>query len=219
VWGGASWNKLGRFPHAGVKLIDFSPCEKYLVTASPQYQDNDNPKDPQCIIVWDVRTGKKLRGFLVQTVGGAPISWPLFKCSFDDKYLARISEDTISIYETPSLDLLDKKSLKIPGVKDFAWSPSDHIISYFVPEANDKPASVVLVEIPSRKERRQKSLFSVSDCKMHWQSSGDFLCVKVDRHTKTKKTTYTDFELFRIREKGIPIEQLEIKETIVAFAW
>jgi uncharacterized protein with WD repeat len=56
-------------------------------------------------------------------------------------------------------------------------------------------------------------------CKMHWQSSGDYLCVKVDRHTKTKKSTYTNFELFRIREKDIPIEQLEIKDQIVAFAW
>ncbi len=38
-----------RFQHPGVKLLDFSPKENYLVTVSPQFQANDNPKDPQ---VW-----------------------------------------------------------------------------------------------------------------------------------------------------------------------
>ena len=41
---------------------------------------------------------------------------------------------------------------------------------------------------------------------MVWQSAGDYLAVRVDRHTKTKKSTYAGFELFRIREKDIPIE-------------
>jgi translation initiation factor 3 subunit B len=50
IWGGAKWEKLMRFPHPGVKLIDFSPNEKYLVTASPQFQENDNPKDPQVVL-------------------------------------------------------------------------------------------------------------------------------------------------------------------------
>lgn len=54
---------------------------------------------------------------------------------------------------------------------------------------------------------------------MHWQADGKYLCVKVDRHSKTKKTTFVNFELFRIHEKDIPIELLEIKDTVVAFAW
>jgi uncharacterized protein with WD repeat len=60
---------------------------------------------------------------------------------------------------------------------------------------------VSLVSIPSREELRQKNLFSVSDCKMYWQSNGEYLAVKVDRYTKTKKSTYTGFELFRVKER------------------
>lgn len=52
---------------------------------------------------------------------------------------------------------------------------------------------------------------------MHWQSKGDYVCVKVERIQKKKKTTY--FELFRTREKGVPIEVLELNQNIVAFAW
>ena len=34
---------------------------------------------------------------------------------------------------------------------------------------------------------RTKNLFSVIDLKMHWQSSGEHLCVKVDRYNRAKK--------------------------------
>lgn len=57
---------------------------------------------------------------------------------------------------------------------------------------------------------------------MYWQSNGDYLAVKVDRYTKTKKSTYTGFELFRIKERDIPIEVLELEnknDKIIAFAW
>lgn len=57
------------------------------------------------------------------------------------------------------MGLLDKKSLKVTNIKDFSWSPSDNIIAYWVPEDNNVPARVVLVELPSRKELRVKNLF------------------------------------------------------------
>eukprot|EP01111_Echinosteliopsis_oligospora_P019351 TRINITY_DN933_c0_g2_i1.p1 TRINITY_DN933_c0_g2~~TRINITY_DN933_c0_g2_i1.p1 ORF type:complete len:700 (+),score=232.01 TRINITY_DN933_c0_g2_i1:67-2100(+) len=220
LWGGEKWTRQARFQHPGVKLIDFSPNEQYMVSVSPQFLENDDKKDPKCIIVWDVRTGNKLRGFPgVPPSPTVPSPWPVFQWSHDDKYLAKIGEDVISIYETPSLGLLDKQSLKATGVRDFTWSPTDNIISYFIPEAGSIPARVVLVSIPSRKELRQKNAVGVKDCKLHWQSAGKYLCVKVDRMNKNKKTTQVNFEIFRIKEKDIPVEALEIKETVHAFAW
>jgi len=116
---------------------------------------------------------------------------------------------------------MDKQSLKIPGVKDFCWSPKQNIISYMVPERENgnAPAKVVLVEIPSRKELRQKNMFNVINCKMHWQSKGKYLAVKIDQHGKNKKNTFVNFELFRVLEKDIPIENLELKDPVHAFAW
>lgn len=70
--------------------------------------------------------------------------------------------------------------------RDFSWSPTDDIIAYWVPEQSNTPARVTLIEIPSRLELCVRNLFNVADCKMHWQKSGDYLCVKVDRY-KTKK--------------------------------
>ncbi|KAI9611025.1 hypothetical protein H4Q26_008872 [Puccinia striiformis f. sp. tritici PST-130] len=48
----------------------------------------------------------------------------MFKWSGDDHYLARVTPgQAISVYETPGMGLLDKKSIKIEGVVDFEWCP------------------------------------------------------------------------------------------------
>ncbi|KAG9292843.1 hypothetical protein G9A89_016205 [Geosiphon pyriformis] len=247
LWGGSSWNKIIRFVHPGVKLIDFSPDERYLVTWSNEpitFGPNIGPGMPfgtedegNQTIIWDVHSGTLLRSFPSSTTpDGAPnkITWPMFKWSSSDKYFARLSpKQLISVYETPEMGLLGKKSIKIDEVEDFEWAPSsekdldkngdkkvrEDLISFWTPEIGNQPARVTLMQIPSKEIVRTKNLFNVSDCKMHWQSNGDFLCVKVDRHTKTKKSTFANLEIFRIREKDIPVEVIEIKDTVIAFAW
>ncbi|XP_067006456.1 eukaryotic translation initiation factor 3 subunit B [Anabrus simplex] len=221
LWGGSSFVQITRFSHNGVQFLDFSPCEKYLVTYSPHVEDH--PGDQKKLIVWDIRTGLEKRTF----VPDGPAVWPIFRWSHDDKYFARIGEHMLSVYETPSFGLLDKKSIKIAGIRDFSWSPSDNVLAYWMAEDKDVPARVTLLEIPSRNEIRSKNLFNVADCKMHWQKSGDYLCVNVNRYTKiTKKDKdikysgmYYNFEIFHMREKQIPVDSVEIKETIHAFAW
>ena len=52
LWGGEDFHQLQRFAHAGVEFIDFSPCEKYLVTFSPRLANSD---EPTAIIIWDTR--------------------------------------------------------------------------------------------------------------------------------------------------------------------
>merc|ERR1711957_953287 len=71
---------------------------------------------------------------------------------------------------------------------------------------------------------RQKNLFNVTGCSMQWQDRGQYLGVKVTRHTKSKKTLYNNLELFRLDEAtkdvtNIPVEMLDVKDAIMAFAW
>jgi translation initiation factor 3 subunit B len=234
VWGGSSFNRLMRYSHPQVKLIDFSPGERFLVTYSSH--EPSNPRDTHKVLlnIFDVRTGKVMRDFkgsadefAVGGTGGVTgVSWPVFRWGGgkDDKYFARIGKNVISVYETDTFTLIDKKSIKVENVMDISWSPTDPILALFVPElgGGNQPARVSLIQIPGKEELRQKNLFSVSDCKMYWQSCGEYLAVKVDRYTKTKKSTYTGFELFRIKERDIPIEVLELEnknDKIIAFAW
>lgn len=223
LWGGPEFNQLFKFAHEGVTWIDFSPCEKYLVTLSQALMLTGQEN---AIIVWDIRMQAIKRSFSVENIQS--VSWPIFKWSSDDKYFARIQSDSLFIYETETFSLLEKKSIKVPGICNFSWSPSQNILAYWVAEDQNVPARVVLLEVPSKRELRSKNLFSVADCKMHWQKNGDYLCVKVDRYTKAKKDEkdtlkytglYYNFELFHLREKQIPVDSIEIKEAVVAFQW
>lgn len=215
LWGGERFQEMGRFSHPGVKLIDFSPMENYVVTCNPQYPDS-----PECIIVWDVHTGKKLRAF----DGGSVASWPAFHWSHDEKYIARIAkkkttgDDVISVYQVPDMGLLDKKSIKATGVREIQWSPSDNVIAYWTPSKETQPASAALISIPSREQIAQKHLYRVTDVKMHWHNRGDYLCVKMTRHVSKKHFT-SNFEIFRMRGKDVPVETLETTDRITAFAW
>ncbi|XP_018573654.1 eukaryotic translation initiation factor 3 subunit B [Anoplophora glabripennis] len=223
LWAGPNFSQYKRFAHPGVQFIDFSPCEKYLVTYSPQ-GDPHNAEQKR-IIIWDIRTGLEKRSFNPE----GPSAWPIFRWSHDDKYFARIGQnnDALQVYETPSFGLLDKKSIKVNGIRDFNWSPTDNVVAYWVAEDKDVPASVTLQELPNRNEIRKKNLFNVADCKIHWQKSGDYLCVKVDRYSKVRKEKseikysgmYCNFEIFHMREKQIPVDSVECKEPIQAFAW
>jgi translation initiation factor 3 subunit B len=191
--------------------VVFSPQENYLLT------NNEDPADPAAIKVYHIPTGNLMRAFPLFP-DGVPTDQPPppFLWSHDDKYLARMGNGLISIFETPSMRLLDKRSLAAEGICEFQWSPKANVLAYWAPEQNNSPAHVDLVEIPSRKQLRQKNLFNVSRCSMVWQDQGEYLAVKVTRHTKSKKTHYNNIELFRLNETGIPVEMLDTKDAVMA---
>lgn len=45
-----------------------------------------------------------------------------------------------------------------------------------------------------------------ADVRLFWHPQGEYLAVQVDRFTKTKKSTFTAFELFSVKERDIPME-------------
>jgi translation initiation factor 3 subunit B len=217
LWGGPSWKKINRFTHPNVTNIDFSPNEKYLVTwSNDPFKVADGQLHALC--VWDVLTGALLRSFPAPNQdkkSSEPIGWPLLKWSHDDQYVARMvagASGTIYVYEAQTMSLLGKKSIKVENLKEFHWSPSENTISYWTPEIGNIPARVTLMSIPSRVVTRTKNFFNVIDCKLYWQPAGDYLLVRVDR-SKSKTMTITSFEVFRMREKDIPIDVMELKAT------
>lgn len=122
-------------------MIDFSPCENYLVTWShdpisvpsnlPQGPEFFSPEDEgNNIAVWDIKSGQLLRTFPTTAYENEDpamkkqMQWPALKWSSDDKFVARVTPGQhISVYELPTMGLHDKKSLKIEGVVDFEWCP------------------------------------------------------------------------------------------------
>jgi len=223
LWGGEKYEKIARFPSPGVEMILFSPEENYMLTS------NNNRRDPEAIKIFSVETRKLIRSlplfppkYLPDNLTDSELQQippPAFHWSHDDKYLARMGKDLISVYETPSLRLLEKRSLTANGIREFQFSPRANILAYWAPEDGNAPAHVDLIELPSRRKIRQKNLFNVTKCSMVWQNEGRFLGVKVTRHTKSKKTLYNYLELFRLEDSGVPVEMLDVKDAVMAFAW
>lgn len=181
-------------------------------------------KNTEAIKVFDLKTAKCARAFpYIHVPAEAENHWPNFKWSHDDKFFARVDKkegvELISVYETNTFRLLDKKSIRAQGCKKMSWSPNENIIAFWTPENGNIPARITLMEIPSRTIVRQKVLYSVVGCEMYWHPSGDFLCVRVTRHTKSKKSTFTNFEVFRMRDSNIPVETFRIDHEIKAVAW
>jgi translation initiation factor 3 subunit B len=246
IWGGDGMQNLGRLKHDcrnqrekqnnenGVNRLSFSPCERFMVTC------NERPREQgeSTVIVWDLATKKALRQMPLTFTKQGPMPPPghpderqlhpnYFRWSPDGNYLAHMAGEEkggifennslIKVYSLPSMTLLDSKSLRCNGVKDFQWSPTDNVISYWAAESGNQPARVSLIELPSRKEVLQKNLFNVKQCLLTWHEGGDYLAVTVVHHTKSKKTEFMNLNLFRIREAGIPVETLEIGQKQIMF--
>lgn len=61
-----------------------------------------------------------------------------------------------------------------------------------------------------------------AEVRIYWHPQGDYVAVQVDRYTKTRKSTYTSFELFSVKDKDIPMEVLELPnktDKVTDFAW
>ena len=150
---------------------------------SPDDQGNN-------VAVWDIKTGRLLRTFLIESDDKKQLQWRALKWSSDEKYIARMTPgQQISIYELPNMGLQGKKSMKIEGVVDFEWCPQgdkdkdesekatksgkpskvkENMLAYWTPEVSNQPARVTVINFPSRSVLRQKNLFNVSDVSKHF---------------------------------------------------
>jgi translation initiation factor 3 subunit B len=231
LWGGESWHKLCRFPHVNVKGAFFSPRETFVVTQSAF--DASNPQEPN-VLVWHVQTGKVMRGFVCDELGGdvgALEGQSVLEWSFDDSHVSRVSGSTgaITIYAvdaggTAAFSLLENGVISQQrGVRAVSWSPVDLSLVYWVPGTENAPARVSLWSLPHGQIIRTKNLFNVQDVSVHWQCDGDLLAVKVDRFAhKNRKNLTSSVELFRLRVRDVPVEVVEfpgLMERIDHFSW
>ncbi|UKZ54275.1 Translation initiation factor 3 subunit b [Trichoderma virens] len=222
LWAGSSWSRAARFAHPFVNLVAFSPNEKYIVTWSnrpisipetghPALSVDDEGKN---YVIWDIETATPLRSF-------ANLDAPKGEEGKPPPKDAVACVQVVCGRQT---------SIKIEGVVDFDWAPAtpqregvktyEQLFTFWQPGTGSNPAKVGLMSIPSKEVVRSLNLFNVSDAKLHWQSDAAYLCVKVDRHSKSKKSQATTLEIFRVKEKGIPVEVVDtIKDTVINFAW
>ncbi|SCU96120.1 LAMI_0F05270g1_1 [Lachancea mirantina] len=239
-WGGKNFERLKRFFHPDTKALAVSPTEKYLVTLSPQpisipeHAPEDFPFGPDSVghqlAIWDIAMGVCVKTFALPP--GQRLHWPMVKWSYDDRYCARLGPNALAVYDTENnFELVSGKILKIEGIMDFSFAPAgvklavnrnnelSSVLAYWTPESNNQSCKATIMEIPTRRVLRTVNLVQVSDVSLHWQDQAEYLCVKVDRHTKSGKTIFTNLEIAKLTEKDVPVEKVEMKDHGFSFGW
>jgi translation initiation factor 3 subunit B len=150
--------------------------------------------------------------------------WPLVQFSADETMMARLGEDCVQVYGMlpDQVELIDNRAVVVPAALGFEWSPAAaNLLAVWAPEEGQSPARVLLLEMPSRRELRQKALYSVANIELIWHPQGKYLACRVERFTRSRKGRFTNFEIFRVNEKDVPVEILEFSERdkVLAFAW
>jgi len=220
LWAGPQFLKKMRFAHESVKYIQFSPTEDHLLTWNGAHQSEN---DDNAVRIFRVLTGECVRKCRTPAVAPLGTEFPHFLWSNDGKYFAECNDAAIMVRDTETFELIKdeegkKKTLKFDCLHTFQWSPKDNVIAVWTLEKNNNPARLVLVEIPSRRELASRSR-TQCEASMYWQSEGDYLCLLVTKLSKTKKKGATNLEIFRIRERNIPVDIVEVRDTVRGFHW
>ena len=231
VWSGKHFGNKTRFEHTHVAGAFFSPDEQYLIT----YRHAMSLEDRGVVKVWRVLNGELLRSFgHTQGVVTTEINECGFLWSPSSQYVCRIVHGSIFVYETATMKLLtDPRTgqpapLRYQNVKVISWNPSvgeesGDQLAVWTPEGSNEPASLVVVDVVSRREVTAKKLFSTGDspAELFWHPDGDFLALKASRLlTRSKKTGKSIFDIIRLKEKGCPTETIDaFGSTLVSVAW
>lgn len=227
LWSGKHFGVKTRFEHSHVAGALFSPDEQYVLT----YRHPISADDREVVKVWRVLNGELLRSFSnTQGVLTTDQNESGFLWSPSSKYLSRVVQGTVFVYETPSMKLLTDSrtrqpaALRYQNVKVMSWSPKEDWLALWSPEGSNEPASLVVVDVDNnRTEITAKKIFSTGDspAELFWHPEGDALALKASRLlTRSKKTGKTVFDIVRLREKGVPSESLEgFGTSIVSLAW
>lgn len=221
LYGGKGCNLVSEFSAQGVKLIQMSPNEKYLVLYTDQFT------------FWDIQSGKTV---------GAPIpgvatkeTWPIFKYNADDSLVATFDRKrgTVVVFDAATMQLqvqeaLAKWTIKEEGMSAFAWSPTDpETFAYAVP-GDDNVGFRVMIEtitLLEDKDEIQKNMcairqltrrnyFQTKEIELLWHPMGTHLAAKI---TKTNDTI--TYGIFKMTPYGASSEALEVKGEPLRFAW
>ncbi|KAL4443207.1 hypothetical protein ABPG74_002274 [Tetrahymena malaccensis] len=227
LYGGKDLNKLSFFPHPEVKKIEFSPCENYILSYNGTIIDAPNEDN---FIVWQINEVKQLRVFKAKQQD----IWSTFKWSYDGKYIGKIDDHKVSVYELPEMKMLEDSSknptsINIRNVQKFFWSSKQNILigcSYYGPHReHDKQVStrISMFEIPSRREFKWRTISNESsDIDIFPSANGQYVIAiikKIKNKKSNQSSTSHTIQVANIRNKGqMDICEHEINDKIHTYS-
>lgn len=200
LYGGSDMNPLAAYRHPKVTEVKFSPNDTYMATFSGLSSDKNMTSEN--MIVWNIRTGVKLKVFTCtkKTV------FDFFDWSFDEKYCATIVETTekpllytynsgdlsLTEYETSDKGKTVKKRgpVEVDYPRNLKWANKRNtlcFVCYSEDNAHSKPL-IGCIDIPSRIEFRWMDVtVKLTHSEIKWEENDRFLSIYLI--TTSKKDT------------------------------
>jgi len=218
LYGGPEMTKLKEFKHKQISGCKISNNEEYLYL----YDSKDKSERINNLHVYSIKTEKELRDFTsLKEETKSSFGW-----SYDGKYLAKMSKDLLSIYETPDMHMISdeskkRSSLKVENIRSFAWASTSNVVAIFKrPEKAGEGASMIeLIEIPTRERIYFKTIQLVESCQLIWHPNGKLLALIMTLKTPGGELIKNGMiGLLNIDKKGIEYVDVELSEVSV-FEW
>lgn len=210
IWAGPEFEEICKLEHFGVTNVMFSPCERYLLTFSPKGK----------FVVWLLGSREEARVFPAEDD-----KWGTYKWSYNGDYIGKLDVNGIFIYQTPGMNLIEdesgeKKPWKINNLTEFSWSPASNIIACYIKENNNKPANIMIVQVPSRTLVASRNLFEALASTFLWQSEGEYLLSIIrTKAQETKNSKKTILEVTSLKMKNTTTSTITLNAGVISCAW
>ena len=211
-------NKQYKHPHAKDYFI--SPNQQFAVSWSTVPINSVDDRMPyeydgKHILVWN------LNGFCVFGLEMTELSMvqDVLKFTDDDAYVVFNDNNQLLIH-----DLTTNTSKSFPvNANKFQIQPNlygkDHKLAYFTKGQQSTPSRVCLIDF-NNLVLRSKNLFNVTECELYFDPRGVYLLATLIKINKSRKVIGTALELFKLKDKGFPVESMEfVQERVTHVAW
>ena len=225
----SSYQRVVRFSHSSVSSVSFSFDERFVYTQSEQES-----------FIWDIETG-----FKVFTLSSTSKSCKFSFCKNGGHFFYTLDSGSTGspdgctggalriyqIIQKEECSFIPTLIHSVTGgnVMDAEWGNVKPILAYWIGEQENSPARVSLIACQPNsgggsstiRQLKSKTLFLVRSCHFAWHPQDTFLALLVDRWNKTKKSSNVNFEIFRLAERDIPVDNVECPpgQSLVHFAW
>lgn len=183
LWGSTEFSAQGRFMHQKVEDISFSPCENYIITYRFQYHSALNPAE--AVIVWDIRTGARLRAFELKnpldvkfqvqaTVSVPDKSGKLVEKTIRGRVKAYDGDSSSGYFTIEEGNVIHERvaSDKVVPMQEpnrFKWSPDGKYLARL-------GADIISVyQLPQMTLLEQKSIAAKDICDFSWSPSSNMI--------------------------------------------
>ena len=161
----------------------------------------EKPPSPENVFIRDIITDRIIRSFNIEKEE----KFSNFLWSPDSKYLGRIKEEKLIIYELPTMKMIkDKQGNRVPikdNVTNFAWFPNNNIIISITEKYDNNKKKLLnstmdFIEIPSRNTYPRSSIANGNIIDLVWHKNNHILAIlSKDFHQSKYSVRLIDFNM------------------------